>query len=129
MYKVKFLYGWRETNIFQVYYSICKGLNYFFPSMTLEKIYQMTREKLFIATFKKWPFANDFRIETEDGKVLSALCRYCCKMEYNDFMQEARSRRSSSALKSIVFSRKCYIHLSKYICPSCRNFNFFSQMV
>ena len=53
MYKVKFLYRWRETNIFQVYYSICKGLNYFFPSMTLEKIYQMTREKLYLSPLLK----------------------------------------------------------------------------
>ena len=44
-----------------------------------------------ITTFKKWPFANDFRIETEDVKGLSALCKYCPKVEYDDFMGQARS--------------------------------------
>ena len=39
-----------------------------------------------MTTFEKWLFANDFRIETEDGKVLSALHKYCSKVEHNDFM-------------------------------------------
>ena len=30
-----------------------------------------------------------FRIETEDGKILSALGKYCSEVEYNDFMREA----------------------------------------
>ena len=34
---------------------------------------------------------NDSSIETEDGNVLSASCRYCSDMEYNDIMREARS--------------------------------------
>ena len=29
------------------------------------------------------------RIETENGKVLSALYKYCYEMECNDFMWEA----------------------------------------
>ena len=70
-----------------------------------------------ITTFKKWPFADDFRIETDDGKVLSALCKYCSKVECNDFMLEAMSGNIKlSSLKSICFfSRKCYIYSSKYI--------------
>ena len=35
------------------------------------------KETVSITTFKKWLFANEFRIEAEDGKVLSALCKYC----------------------------------------------------
>ena len=31
------------------------------------------KETVSITIFKKWPFANDFRIETEDGKVILAL--------------------------------------------------------
>ena len=30
-----------------------------------------------------------FRIETKDEKFLSALCKYCSKVEYNDFLLEA----------------------------------------
>ena len=44
------------------------------------------KETASITTFKKWSFANKFRIETEDGKVLSA------EVEHNDFMRETRSR-------------------------------------
>ena len=50
------------------------------------------KETLSITTLKKWPFVNDFRTETEDGKVLSALWHYCSEVKYNDFIQEARSR-------------------------------------
>ena len=55
------------------------------------------KETVSITIFKKWPFANEFRIETKDGKVLSALCRYCSEVEYNDCIREI------SALKSIFF--------------------------
>ena len=75
------------------------------------------RETLSITTFKKWPFASDFRIETEDGKVLSALCKYCSEVEYNDFMRETRSRNiKDSALKSICFFQESvtYIHRSTF---------------
>ena len=89
-------------------------------------------EALSITAFKKWPLANNFRIETKDGTVLSSLCRYCFEVKYNDFMWEARSRSiKGSALKSFFFffffEKK--LHSSKYICPSCRNFNFFSPLV
>ena len=42
-------------------YSICEG------NMSDGK-----KETASITTFKKWSFANDFVIETEDGKLLSA---------------------------------------------------------
>ena len=42
------------------------------------------KEIVSIATFKKWLFADGFRIETENGKVLSTLCEYCLEVEYND---------------------------------------------
>ena len=62
------------------------------------------KETITVTTFKKLPFMNDFRIETEDGKLLSALCKYCFKLEYNDYMREARSRNfKGSALKLIGF--------------------------
>ena len=70
------------------------------------------KETISITTFKKWTLANDFRIKTKDGKVLSALCKYCSKVEYNDCMQE------SFALKSICFfflqESVTYIHLSTF---------------
>ena len=44
------------------------------------------KETISINTFKKWQFANDFRIETKNGKVLSTLCKYCSEVEYNDCM-------------------------------------------
>ena len=65
------------------------------------------KEIVSIATFKKWLFADGFRIETENGKVLSALCEYCLEVEYNDCMLE------DSALKSIFFffqESVTYIH-------------------
>ena len=33
------------------------------------------KETVSATTFKKWLFKNEFRIETEDGQVLSALCK------------------------------------------------------
>ena len=53
------------------------------------------KETISITTFKKWPFANDFRIETKDGKVLSALCKYCSDMEYNDFHARGKFCKNS----------------------------------
>ena len=40
------------------------------------------KETISITTFKKWPLSIDFRIETEDQESLSALCRFCFKVEY-----------------------------------------------
>ena len=54
---------------------------------------------------------NDYRIEAEDWKVLSALCNYCSKVEQNDFMQEARSRSiKGSTLKLIILKSIYSIH-------------------
>ena len=39
------------------------------------------KETVSITTFKIWLFANDFK-ETKDGKVLSALCKYCSLCKY-----------------------------------------------
>ena len=47
-----------------------------FPPEPKRNMSDGKKETVSITTFKKWPFANDFRIETEDGKVLSALCKY-----------------------------------------------------
>ena len=73
------------------------------------------KETLSITTFKKWPFANEFRIETKDGRFLSVFCKYCSKVECNDFMREARSRNiKGCALKLICFFQESVI----YICGS-----------
>ena len=66
-------------------------------------------ETVSITTFRKLRFVTDFRIETEDGKVFSALRIFAPKWntmpEARHLMQEARSRNiKGSALKSIFFS-------------------------
>ena len=72
------------------------------------------KETVSITTFKKWPFGNDFRIETEHGKVLSALCKYCSEVEYNDCMREG------SALKSICFFAR-HVGLQSFkTCTQCK---------
>ena len=30
-----------------------------------------------LTTFKKWPLANDFDVNTSDGGVTSVVCKYC----------------------------------------------------
>ena len=52
-----------------------------------------------ITIFKKWLFANNFKIETKNGKVLFALCKYCSEVEYSDFMRE------SSAIKPFFYDK------------------------
>ena len=75
-------------------YSTCEGINCFFSTETQKIICPMVRRKPYLSPlFKKWPFANDFRIETGDGKVLSALYKYCSKVEYNDCMREDSALR------------------------------------
>ena len=44
------------------------------------------KESVYVATFKKWPFQSDFGITVEDGKVTSALSKYCSELQYNAFM-------------------------------------------
>ena len=56
---------------------------------------------MFVATFKKRPFHSEFEIFCEDGKVTSALCKYCSEVEY-EFMHEAKGRKiKGSALLSV----------------------------
>ena len=60
------------------------------------------KESVCVATFKKRPFQPDFNITAEDGKITSALCKYCSEMEYNAFMWEVRARNiKGSAWKSV----------------------------
>ena len=62
----------------------------------------LKKETVLFATYKKWPFSTDFKVECEEGKVTSALCKYCPEVEYNAFMCEARTRNiRGSALKSV----------------------------
>ena len=51
-----------------------------------ENMSDSKQEIVSIANFKKWPLANDFRVEIEDEKVLSALRKHCSEVEYNDFI-------------------------------------------
>ena len=65
------------------------------------------QETVSIATFKNRPFSNDFTILTDDGKVLSALCKCFSEVQYNDVMREATFRNiKDSALKSVFYFRK-----------------------
>ena len=49
----------------------------------------MVGKKLYLLSLLKTGHSQmTFKIETEDGKVLSALCKYCSQVEYNDFMKE-----------------------------------------
>ena len=59
------------------------------------------KETVSITTFKKWPFSNDFRIETEDVESLSALCKFCFKVEYTYVF----IRNWGQASKLLTFSR------------------------
>ena len=107
----------RDKYFSSLLYSICEGLNYFLRDPE-ENMSDDKKETITITTFTKWPFANDFRIETEDGKVLSVLCKCCSEVEYNDYMQEGPT------LKSICFFRESvtYIHPSTFaLHVSCRS--------
>ena len=49
-----------------------------------------SKETVMLSTFKKRPFANDFDINTSDGRVTFEVCKYCSDIDYNDFLREAR---------------------------------------
>lgn len=71
------------------------------------------QETVSVSTFKKWPFHSDFLIETEDGKVKSATCKYCSEIDYQDLMREAKYRGlKGQILKSLNYYREkvSYIH-------------------
>ena len=116
LYVYKCFYRWRETNILKVYYiAFARNLILSFSLRPIEDMSNDKKETASITTFKKWSFANKFRIETEDGKVLCALCKYCSEVEHNDFIREAMSRNIKGfALKSSYFFRESvtYIHQS-----------------
>ena len=40
-------------------------------------------ETVSLATYKKWPFLSCFEVECEEGKVISAVCKYCPEVKYN----------------------------------------------
>lgn len=53
-----------------------------------------------LTTFKKWPFSNDFDVNTYRG-VTSVVCKYCSDRDH-DFLRGARySNIKGSALESI----------------------------
>ena len=73
------------------------------------------QETVSISTFKKWPFEKDFIIECENGKVTSALCKYCSEVSYDELMREAKYRGlKGSVLNSVNYYRDkvTYIHNS-----------------
>ena len=96
----------QREKYFEVYYTVfARDLILF---LMVKKLY------ISITTFKKWPCSNDFRIDAEDRKVLSALCKYCSKVKNNNFMQEARFRNiRGSALKLICFVKVLYTYIAK----------------
>ena len=50
----------------------------------------MVRKKLYLSPLLKNGHSQiTFRIETEDGNILSVLCKYCFKVEYNELNHEA----------------------------------------
>ena len=62
------------------------------------------QETIPVSTFKKRSFANDFTIESETEKVISALCKYCFSINYNNLMQKVKYQNlKGSALKSVNF--------------------------
>ena len=63
------------------------------------------KETISITTFKKWPFSNDFRIETEDGKSLSALRKFCFKVEYTCFYKELGSGRKVAYIFKVFWAQ------------------------
>ena len=76
-----------------------------------------SKETVMLSTFKKWPFSDDFNVDTSDGKVVSVMCKYCSEIDYNAFLREARYHNiKGSALKSIENYRKkvTYIHRSSF---------------
>ena len=95
----------QREKYFEVYYTVfARDLILF---LMVKKLY------ISITTFKKWPFADDFRIDAEDRKVMSALCKYCSKVKNNNSMQEARFRNRGSALKLICFVKVLYTYTAK----------------
>ena len=63
MYKC--FYRWRETNILKVFYiAFARNLILSFNLRPIEDMSNDKKETASITTFKKWSFANKFRIET-----------------------------------------------------------------
>ena len=63
----------RDKYFSSLLYSICEGLySFFFLWVSEENMSDSKKETISSTTFKKQPLANDFRTETEDGKVLAA---------------------------------------------------------
>ena len=46
------------------------------------------------ATHKKWLFLSDFEVECEEGKAISAVCKYCPEGEYNAYMRKLKPETS-----------------------------------
>ena len=62
----------------------------------------LKKEIVLFAMYKKWPFSSDFTVQCEEGKVISAVCKYRAEVECNAFMCEAGTKnKKSSALKSV----------------------------
>ena len=80
------------------------------------------KETVNIATFKKWPFHNDFEIIVENGKVASATCKYCPNVDYGEYLRKAKEKKiKGQALYSLENFRKdvTYIYTSRNINKCC----------
>ena len=67
----------RDKYLSSLLYSTCEGLRVIlsFPPTPRTKYIYGKKKTISITNFRKLPFANDFRIETEGGYVLSALSK------------------------------------------------------
>ena len=75
------------------------------------------QETISISMFKKCPFEKDFIIKCENGKVTSALCKYCSEVSYNELMREAKCRGlKGSVLHSVNYyhNKVTYIHCGTF---------------
>ena len=111
----------RDKCFSSLLHSICEGLNSFFSSETQKKMCLMClRKKPYLSPlFKRWPLANDFRIETEDKKVLSALCNTAPK--WNTIVSCERQGRETRKVQKLCLKINFFresvtcIHRSKFV--------------
>ena len=112
-------------------YSICEGPNSFFYSEIQKKIWAMVRLKPYLSLLLKndhWQITLELKPRMGQFSLLYADI----VLRWNTMISCERQGLETlkAVLKSIFFSFfEKKLHSSKYICPSCRNFNFFSPLV
>ena len=76
------------------------------------------KETFLLVMYKKMAVLVRFKVECEEGKVTSAVCKYCPKVEYNAFMCEGQTRNIKCfPLKSVDnFRNPVTLHPSTGTC-------------